>query len=450
MRIAHKRSKPRLLYVENSFRSFLISRIGVAQAASARGFDVHVAVPLAEAGKASLDGGVEWHDLTIARNLSPLGEARTMGQIVALYRRLRPDLLHHMRTKAIVYGSLAARNLGLGPVINTLTGLGHVFHTDSLRARLLRPCVTWGLRQACHHANQRLIVQNTDDYEACLRWKICAKDRLVLIKGSGVDLNKYRPLPEPEGKILVILPARMLWDKGVREFVEAAAQLRASGLPARFALVGGLDPDSPAALSADCLKAWEQSGAVEWWGWRDDLHEVIAQSHIVCLPSYGEGAPRVLMEAAACGRAIVTTKVAGCRDVVSDGNNGLLVPSGDARRLADALRRLIAKPELRSKLARNGPEMMENNFSLKTVIARNIAIYEELLRPVQGTPVLGYAKEQDVEAARDGIALRSAHAPDPIVSSAYERARRTVRSNDIRLELALHRGAKHYGAGTGV
>jgi glycosyltransferase involved in cell wall biosynthesis len=201
----------------------------------------------------------------------------------------------------------------------------------------------------------------------------------VLINGSGVDLEKYRPLPERDGTVLVILPGRMLWDKGVREFVAAAELLRDWGVRARFALVGCPDRDSPAALTAATLKAWEQSGSVEWWGWQEDMTQVIAQSHVVCLPSYGEGAPRVLMEAAACARAIVTTDVSGCRDVVIDGENGLLVPSRDIQGLAAALKRLITQPELRSRLANNGPQMMLETFSRPAVIAKSLAVYREVL-----------------------------------------------------------------------
>ncbi len=379
MTFPQNRAKPRLLYVENFLYSFRSSRLPVALAAAARGFDVHVAAPLGDTRAASLDSGVEWHDLAIGRNLSPLGEAKTLRSLVVLYRRLRPDLVHHIRTKAVVYGSLAARSVRTHAVVNTLTGLGHVFHNNSMRSRLLRTAVTEGLRLACQHANQRLILQNTDDLEFCLQSGICPADRLVLINGSGVDLEKYQPLPEPDGTVLVILPGRMLWDKGVREFVAAAEQLRASGVRARFALVGSADPNSPAALSTATLKAWEQSGAVEWWGWQDDMKQVIAQSHVVCLPSYGEGAPRVLMEASACARAIVATDVSGCRDVVIDGENGLLVPSRDIQSLAAALRVLITRPELRSRLANNGPRMMLETFSRPAVIAKSLAVYREVL-----------------------------------------------------------------------
>lgn len=379
MMLVNRPTKPRLLYVENFFYSFQSSRLSLALAAAAKGYDVHIAIPLCGIPAASLHGAIEWHDVPIDRSLNAHRDAKTLGSILSLYRRLRPHLVHHIRPKAIVYGGLAARILDIGAVINTLTGMGYVFHVDSIRARLLRTPVVAGLRFACRHRNQRLVVQNTHDFEICVRSGICPADHLVLIKGSGVDLEKYRPAPEPGGPILVILPGRMLRDKGVLEFINAAKKLQISGLRARFALVGRPDPDSPAALSSNTIESWQQAGIVEWWGWREDMSQVLAQSHIVCLPSYGEGAPRVLMQAAACARAIVTTDVAGCRDIVVDGENGLLVPPRDSEALASALRRLITEPELRSTLAKNGPPLAEKNFGLDTVIAKNLAIYQEIL-----------------------------------------------------------------------
>jgi glycosyltransferase involved in cell wall biosynthesis len=257
--------------------------------------------------------------------------------------------------------------------------LGYVYHAGSLKARLLRPAVTSGLRLACGIESQRLIVQNSDDFDFCVRSKICPPDRIVLIRGSGVDVDRYRPLPEPGGVPLVTLPGRMLWDKGVGEFVAAARLLRASGLRARFALVGSLDPNSPAAVPLETLKRWQASGVVEWWGWCDDIRAVIEQSQVVCLPSYGEGAPRALMEASACGRAIVTTDVSGCRDVVLHGENGLLVPPRDVQGLARALRLLITQPGVRARLASNGPTRMADHFSLRGVIANTLDVYRELM-----------------------------------------------------------------------
>jgi glycosyltransferase involved in cell wall biosynthesis len=405
-------SKPRLLYVENFLPSFRSSRMGLALAAAEHGYEVHVAVPLGGTDRAALNSELEWHDLAIDRSLSPYGEAKTLGSLVALYRRLRPDLVHHIRTKAIVYGGVAARHLQVPAVVNALTGLGHVFHTDSMQARVLRRFVMGGLRLACRHTNQRLIVQNSDDLAFCARSGICPAEQIVLIKGSGVDLEKYQPIPEPAGPVLVILLGRMLWDKGVREFVAAAEQLKASGVRARFALAGRLDPESPAALHEETLRQWEQAGVVEWWGWQADMKQAIAQSHIVCLPSYGEGAPRVLMEASASGRAIVTTDVPGCRDVVIDGENGLLIPARDVDSLAAAIRRLITDPELRHKFANQGPQIMAENFSRHAVIGRSLAVYREVLGSTKYPLGLRYYKgDAPGEDKPPGHCPRSAECP---------------------------------------
>jgi glycosyltransferase involved in cell wall biosynthesis len=408
MTSSREKTKPRLLYVENFLPSFRSSRMGLALAAEAQGYEGHVAVPFGGTDGATLNRELEWHDLAIDRNLSPYNEAKTLGSLVALYRRLRPDLLHHIRAKAIVYGGVAARSLHIPAVVNALTGLGHVFHTDSMQARLLRTFVTDGLRLACRHANQRLIVQNSDDLEFCVWSRICPAERIVLIKGSGVDLEKYRPLPEPEGPVLVILLGRMLWDKGVREFVAAAEKLRASGVRARFALAGRLDPESPAALDEETLKQWERAGIVEWWGWQEDMKQAIAQAHIICLPSYGEGAPRVLMEASACGRAIVTTDVPGCRDVVIDGENGLLIPAKDVDTLAAAITRLITDPELRHKLGKRGPQMMAESFSRRAVIARSLEVYREVLGSAKYPPHPRRYRRGDTRKGEERQALSTA------------------------------------------
>jgi glycosyltransferase involved in cell wall biosynthesis len=203
--------------------------------------------------------------------------------------------------------------------------------------------------------------------------------RSVLIRGSGVDLARYTPAPEPEGVPLVVLPARMLRDKGVEEFVAAARMLKQAGVNARFALVGDPDPENPAAISLAQLAAWREEGAVEYWGWRDDMATVFRQAHLVCLPSYREGLPKALIEAAACERALVTCDVPGCREVVSDGDNGLLVPARDSAALARALRRLIEDAGLRRALARRSRERAVAEFSLERVIADTLALYRALL-----------------------------------------------------------------------
>ncbi|MEW6616666.1 MAG: glycosyltransferase family 4 protein [Thermodesulfobacteriota bacterium] len=204
--------------------------------------------------------------------------------------------------------------------------------------------------------------------------------RATLIRGAGVNPNVFASRPEPEGAPVVILAARMLWDKGIGEFVEAARWLREQGIAARFVLVGDSDPGNPAAVLVARLDEWRRSGVVEWWGHREDMPEVFAQSNIVVLPSYREGLPKVLLEAASCGRAIVATDVPGCREIVRHNENGLLVPPRDSKSLADALKILIENPELRRKMGARGREIVEAEFSEEIVVRQTMEVYKEIIR----------------------------------------------------------------------
>jgi glycosyltransferase involved in cell wall biosynthesis len=204
-------------------------------------------------------------------------------------------------------------------------------------------------------------------------------DRIAVIRGSGVDLDEFAPTPEPPGTPLVVLPGRMLWDKGVGDFVKAAGILRQRNVHVRMALVGAPDVANPSAIPDAQLEAWRDGGDVEWWGHQADMPSVLAQSHIVCLPSYHEGVPKALIEGAASGRALVASDISGCREVVEDGKNGLLVPPGDAEMLANAIERLAGDGDLRQQLGINGRRVAVENFSIESVVQKTQAIYEELL-----------------------------------------------------------------------
>jgi glycosyltransferase involved in cell wall biosynthesis len=202
---------------------------------------------------------------------------------------------------------------------------------------------------------------------------------VALIRGSGVDVSRFTPAPEPDGTALVVLPARLLRDKGVIEYVEAARRLRADGVEARFALVGEPDPKHPAAISRADLERWQAEKVVEYWGWREDMVEVFQHCHLVCLPSYREGMPKALLEAAACGRAIVSCDVPGCREAVRDGDNGLLVPPRDSASLAAALKRLLQDAALRQRMARRSRERAVEEFSVEKVVADTLSVYQGCL-----------------------------------------------------------------------
>jgi glycosyltransferase involved in cell wall biosynthesis len=350
-------------------------RLPLAQALRALGHEVVLVSPGEEPYHQRLqDAGFESIRFPLQRrNTQPVTELVTLWKIYQLYRQHKPDAVHHFTIKPVLYGSLAAHAAGTGTIINAVPGLGYVFITQSLKARLLRVIASVLYRLALR--NTRVIFQNPDDQSGFVQAGLVTQEQSHLIRGSGVDVDRFLPAEEPPGETLVVLPARILWDKGVAEFVEAARMLKAEGICARFALAGAPDPGNPSSVPQDLIEGWQGSGQVEWWGWCDDMLHVYHAAHILCLPSFREGTPRSLIEAAACGRAIVTTDVPGCREVVRDGENGLLVPPRDAAALADALRTLIQNPSLRQKMGAHGRQRAVDLFSSERVIAETLTVY---------------------------------------------------------------------------
>jgi glycosyltransferase involved in cell wall biosynthesis len=306
-------------------------------------------------------------------------ELRLIWRIAALYRQLRPDIVHHVALKPIVFGSIAARIARVPGVVNAIAGLGYVFASRQLKARLLRPFLRQTLKFLLSTASGKVIVQNRDDLSLLIDNQIAHQSRVVLIRGSGVNTAEFIAAPEAIGVPLIVLPARMLWDKGVGEFVEAARALKESGVRARFALVGAPDPDNYASVSEKQLRRWQTEGVVEWWGQRKDMPSVYSESAIVCLPSYREGLPKSLLEAAASGRAIVATDAPGCREIVLHGKNGLLVPVRDVAALATALKTLIEDTALRARMGRCGRELVEKEFTIDHVVQQTLKVYQEML-----------------------------------------------------------------------
>jgi glycosyltransferase involved in cell wall biosynthesis len=370
----------RVLFVDNDVNSFYSYRIEMARAARVTGFDVHVAAPEGKAAEILLKEGFTFHPIAMTRSgLKPWKELGTIVALFKLYRKLRPDLVHHLRLKPVLYGGLAADAARIPAVVGLLTGLGYVFTAETGKAAFMRKMVTLSCKVAFRRGNQRIIFQNPDDRFIFVENQILPAHKTVLIKGSGVDVKTYVPTPEPDGVPVVLLAARMLGDKGVVEFVEAAQSLRKAGVQARFVLVGETDPGNPTAISIEQLRQWADGGDVEWWGQRGDMHDVLAQSHIVCLPSLREGVPKVLIEAAACGRAIVTTDAPGCREIVRNGENGLLVPVRNSKALAQALRLLIENVALRATMGAKGRDIVVEEFSLERVVNETLSVYRELL-----------------------------------------------------------------------
>lgn len=371
--------KLKLLFLVTEDWYFCSHRLPLARAAQAAGYEVVVATRVGRHGAAITAEGFKLIPVGLRRSgRNPWRELQAIAEILAIYRRERPDIVHHVALKPVLYGSLAARLARVTSVVNALAGMGFVFSSMSLQARLLRPLVAGALRWLLGAGNSLLILQNPDDRKMLVDSGVVVAKRTRLIRGSGVDIGSFVPSPQPGGVPLVMLPARMLRDKGVVEFVAAARLLRARGVTARFVLVGDSDSENPAAIPEAQLEAWRADGAVEWWGQRGNMSEVLAQAHIVCLPSYREGLPKVLLEAAACGRALVATDVPGCREIVIDGENGLLAPPRDAAALAAVIGRLLDDPDLRARMGQRGRALVEAEFSVEQVVRQTLAVYREL------------------------------------------------------------------------
>lgn len=310
------------------------------------------------------------------RGKNVFSELNTIFRLMQIYREVRPDIAHHVAMKPMLYGSLCSHLVRIPHTVNWVAGMGWLFISSSKQAKLLQLIVRKVLNVLLSHTY--VIVENKDD-QAVMEEIGVSAGFLRLIRGAGVDTLSFATSSESESIPLVVLPARMLFDKGVAEFVEAATILKNRGVSARFALVGEPDAQNPASVTEHQLNAWNKMGAVEWWGRREDMPEILKMSHIVCLPSYREGLPKALLEAASCSRPIVTTDVPGCREVVYEGENGYLVEVRNSEALADALYKLLIDKELRQRMGQSGRTRVIKEFSRELVVEKVLAIYREAL-----------------------------------------------------------------------
>jgi len=310
---------------------------------------------------------------------NPFAELVTLWVMCRLFFRLKPDLVHLVTIKPVIYGGIAARLAGVPSVVSAISGLGFVFISSDFKACLMRFFVGRLYRLALGKNNLRIIFQNSDDRDALLGLCAAVPEKAVIIRGSGVDLNKYPVLSESDNIPVVTMAARLLRDKGVCEFIEAARLLVNQGVKVRFWLVGDPDPGNPASILPKELEVWRQEAYVELLGFRNDIAEVFATSNLIVLPSYREGLPKVLLEAAACGRAVVTSDVPGCRDAIEPGVTGLLVPARDAEALASTIKQLVEDHVLRQRMGIAGRRLAEREFSIEKVVDAHLAVYQELV-----------------------------------------------------------------------
>lgn len=326
--------------------------------------------------------GFRWTGLDMnRRSLNPLRELALLRRISEFYAAERPDIVHHFTIKCVVYGSVVARWRRIRNRVNAVTGLGYVFSANSYQARLLRPMVRLLLKAALSGAHTRLIVQNEDDLTAFLDAGLSTSSRTRLILGSGVDTSRFQPrsIEQSGSPLRVLLAARLLWDKGIREYVEAAGRSAAQGLPVEFLLAGTPDHGNPGSVAEDEVKRWEAAGVIRYLGHVTDMPGLLSEIDIAVLPSYREGVPRSLLEAAACGLPIIATDAPGCREIVRHGVNGLLVPPRDASALAEAIHFLSERPDERRRMGLEGRAMVIDRFDQRIVFDETFAVYQDLL-----------------------------------------------------------------------
>jgi glycosyltransferase involved in cell wall biosynthesis len=369
---------PRLLYVVTEDWAFLSHRLPMARAAREAGFEVHVATRVSGGAAAIEAERFVLHPVPFLRgSLSPVAAFSTIAALRRVHREVKPALTHHVALQACVLGMLAT--LGRPTAcINAFIGLGYLFTSDSSKARAVRTLVGMLLRLLVNRKNCIALVQNSDDMAALMSLGV-AKTQIALIPGSGVDINRFTPIAEPDGAPTFGFVGRLLDDKGIRTLVAAHRLLRARIPDARLLIAGTPDPANPASVTEAEAKSWNEQSGIAWLGHVDDIAEFWARAHIAVLPSRREGLPLSLMEAAACGRAMIASNVPGCREVVIHEETGLLFPVDDAQALADAMARLAADPQLRARYAAAARKGVVERFAAEIIGRQVVELYRNVL-----------------------------------------------------------------------
>ncbi len=372
----------KLLIVVNVDWFFISHRLSIAEEALKNGWDVYAAAGDTGRSLEISKKGIKYTPLPMSRSgMNIFREARAIKKLYSLYKKVNPDIVHQVALKPIVYGSMISKILKINGVVNSFSGLGYVFTNNrkSKTQEIMGRIMKFGFNRS----NVSIIFQNQDDYEELSKLGIFHKlNNIIYIKGSGVDLQKFAFSPlEEKKKIHILFPARMLWDKGVKELKEATEILKANyqnGLC--FLLAGMIDEENRAGVPESYLKDWSDGAYVKWIGYQKDMIELYKQADVVVLPSYREGMPKSLIEACAIGRPIVTTNAIGCKECVDDEKNGYLVPIRSSLELAKGIEKIIGSYEIRKSMGVYARKKAEKEFSLRSVISKHLEIYDDLLK----------------------------------------------------------------------
>lgn len=372
----------KILFVSNTPEFFLSHRLPIAEEAKRQGFEVHIASAHSIDGVHAInEHGFFYHRVSFERSgQNPFKEIKTIIELIKLFWHMQPDIVHLITIKPVLYGGVAARATSINSVVFAVSGLGSVYVDQSILARLRKGLVNLIYRFSLKQKRLVVIFQNPDDRDLLISHRVLDQSKVKMIRGSGVDLGNYQFLPEPNGVPIVVMASRLLQEKGVLIFGEAARILREREIDVRMRLIGSPDPGNPSTVTQEMLDEWAHEGVVEVMGYSSDIPKQYANANIVCLPSYyGEGLPKSLVEAAACGRAVITTDHSGCRDAIIPDVTGLLIPVKNVSALADAIQRLLESPSLRKEMGAAGRELAEREFAIEKIVEQHMSIYREVL-----------------------------------------------------------------------
>jgi glycosyltransferase involved in cell wall biosynthesis len=371
----------KILYLVAEDYYFCSHRLNLAKAAHKKGFDVYLATRTKD------------HQILIEKEnikviplkhfsrsgMNIIKEFLALKELYQIYQQEKPDIVHHVAMKPVLYGTCVAHILKVPRLINALGGLGYLEISKDFKAKIIKKIITFCFRKLLNRKNCTLIIQNPDDLKALTNAKAVKKEKITLIKGSGVDTKAFPATKEPtisnKGPVIAFV-SRMLWDKGVKELIEAAKILKEKDIAFQLVFCGDIDPSNPSSLKKEQLIQWDKEGLILWKGPTQDIANVYAKSHIAVLPSYREGLPKSLLEAASCGRPIVTTDVPGCREVVKEGVNGFLVPVKESVPLAQALEKLIKNKKQREAFGKASRERVLKEFSQEKIVSQILSLYK--------------------------------------------------------------------------
>lgn len=376
------KKKIKILFLVNDLGFFCSHRLPIAEASKLNGFEVVIGYgELGSADAKQLEHkGFKLSFVPMERGgLNLFRDLKNFFHMWYFFKAEKPDIVHLVTIKPYLYGGIISRLTGVQSLVSAVSGLGTLFVHDDFKSKLFRFILFPFYRLAFSHPNQRVILQNEDDAKLLIEFGVLDPVKIKLIKGSGVKLDDFLNLTEPKGVPIICFAARLLRDKGIYEYVEASRILKERGVQARFLLAGDLDVKNPSGINLDQLNQIKEKNHVEIVGYQDNISTFYENSHVVCLPSYREGLPKSLVEAAAASRAVVTTNVPGCRDAIIPNKTGLLVPVNDSKKLADALQWLIEHPLERIEMGKEGRKLAENEFNIEKIVQRHLEIYQELL-----------------------------------------------------------------------